>query len=295
MAPSDRYHIHHSQNFLKNYKLVEHLVDVAKISSTDTVIEIGPGKGAITRVLARRAGHVLAIEQDADLVRKLVRSGTLPNNVTLVSADVLQVQLPSSDYRVFANIPFRHTAAIIGKLTSGIAPPKDAWLVVQREAAERYLVGNQSTMIAISLAPWFDFSIRHRFDRNDFTPRPNVDPVMLCIESRYRPLLPQADQQRFQQLVDVLFNAWAPTLRDAAKARLPRLAAQHVVKSLDIGWQSKVSTVSLDDWIRLYYELVDLNDDRVWSDIVRRASRQAKDRDELHRPSRTRATSRKAH
>lgn len=294
MSHSNHYQIHHSQNFLVNTRLIEHLVTLAGIDKHDTVVEIGPGTGAITRVLAKVAGHVLAIEQDQYLTQQLVDDGNLPGNVTVISADVLEVQMPSSQYRVFANIPFRHTAAIVGKLTTGNAPPLDAWLVVQKEAAHRFLISDRSTMLAISLAPWFETSIQHQFSRRDFSPRPNVDSVMLRLESRSNPLLPLAERVRYRRMVDVLFGAWTPTLREAVKARLPRKAGQHVLKNTGIDWHAKPSNVAVEHWVLLYRELVFLDDDRIWSDLDRYASKHEKERSNLQRPTRTKVNHRKS-
>ena len=98
-------------------------------------MEVGSGRGALTRPLARIAGRLVAIEIDAILADKL--SGELDGSVEIINADFLSVALPSGPYKVIGNIPFSITTDIIRKLIDAPEPPVDAWLIVQREAAHR--------------------------------------------------------------------------------------------------------------------------------------------------------------
>jgi hypothetical protein len=96
----------------------------------------------LTRELAGRCGHLVAVEIDRELYHALCdESRNLPH-VTLVSGDFLRFPLPESGYKVFASLPFNQTAAILRKLINAGVPPQDAYLVVQREAAERFAVGH---------------------------------------------------------------------------------------------------------------------------------------------------------
>lgn len=289
MAQSTRYGIQHSQNFLTNTNLVRQLVRDSGIGHNDTVLEIGPGKGIITRALADCAGRVLAIEKDEALAAELSRPGHLPGNVIVLAGDVLEAQLPVTPFKVFANIPFRHTAAIIGKLTTGSAPPRESWLVVQREAADRYELSARNSMQAITLASRFDITIRHEFSRSDFTPQPNVDAVLMRISAMDRPLIRPEHHRKFVQFVDVVFSAWQQTLKQSIKARLPRRSADRIVRVPGIWWHQSVSTIPLDQWIRLFDELVALNDERIWNNLGQWHAKQNAERGQLDRPTRSRS------
>lgn len=96
--------IEHSQNFIRHPKLVSQLLELTNISTTDLVIEIGPGKGMITQELAKTAGRVIAIERDRRFSEGLSEINGL-SNFQLVIGDFMQWQLPREDYKVFSNIP----------------------------------------------------------------------------------------------------------------------------------------------------------------------------------------------
>jgi len=98
--------ISHSQNFLKDLEFVKGLVDKTDIGSDDFVVEIGPGKGIITEVLASRVRCVKAVEVDEVLFTKLQDKLKNYKNVEIIKADFLKWRHPSTPYKVFSNIPF---------------------------------------------------------------------------------------------------------------------------------------------------------------------------------------------
>jgi 23S rRNA (adenine-N6)-dimethyltransferase len=121
--------IHHhsvsySQTFLTNPQLVDHLLDRSSIGSDDVVYEIGPGDGLITARLARRCRRVVAVEIDPDLAGQLCRRFAGLPHVTIRNEDFLQTRLPMTAYKVFANIPFNITAAIVTKLITAPRPAR---------------------------------------------------------------------------------------------------------------------------------------------------------------------------
>lgn len=289
------YQLKHSQNFLVNERLVETLVDDAEFSTDDTVVEIGPGRGIITRALARHAGHVLAYEQDDTLVRYLVNSDRLSGNVTLFHSDFLTAQLPVTPFRVFANIPFRHTSAIIGKLTTGTAPPTDIRLVMQKEAAERYLIGSTSTLQAQLQHPFRIVEIIHMFRPQDFRPQPNVEAVMLHITNAEKPRLESQHMIRYEHFLTATFGAWKPNLEESLSSILPRDAYRELSKDREIRgcWRLKVSQVPADIWIAMFRQLIRLNDELVWRKLAQSYQRIEADRQKLDRPTRTQGSSRR--
>src|SRR6476661_8608143 len=127
----------YSQNFLRDPALVASLLDKCDIGVGDVVYEIGPGKGILTEQLALRCKQVVAIEKDPDLADLLWRRFAGWPHVTIHQGDFLEYLLPRHrPYKVVANIPFNVTAAIVHKLTMAERPPVDAYLTMQREAAE---------------------------------------------------------------------------------------------------------------------------------------------------------------
>ena len=120
-----------SQNFLINKNLVRNLIVKSKLEKNDTVIEIGPGKGIITNLLAEYVGNVIAIEYDENLFRILVSQNKF-ENIEYVYGDFLKYHLPSKQrYKVFSNIPFQITADIIKKITEDNNSAEEIFLIVQ--------------------------------------------------------------------------------------------------------------------------------------------------------------------
>ncbi len=140
MSSSIRQSVLYSQNFLKDSSLVASLLDRSSINSDDVIYEIGPGKGIITKQLALRCKQVVAIEKDPRLSALLLQKFADRPNVIIHPGDFLHYHLPCQPYKVFANIPFNITASIVTKLTASEYPPEEAYLTMQKEAAEMLLV-----------------------------------------------------------------------------------------------------------------------------------------------------------
>lgn len=178
----------YSQNFTVNSSLVANLIERSSISQDDIVYEIGPGTGIITAELAKRCKKVVAIEIDKNLAKKLQTKFINVPNVEVLEENFLFHPLNELRYKVFSNIPFNITAAIVKKLTEAKNLPIDIFLFVQLDAAKKFLgaPSAKETQFSLLLKPVFDLSITHQFRRNDFRPTPNVDIVLLRIKKKSR-------------------------------------------------------------------------------------------------------------
>ncbi len=195
--PKNEYTI--SQNFLTSGRTVRRLLALTDIADTDTVLEIGAGKGHITRVLAERCRLVQTYEIDPTLASRL--RGMLPPNVRLYSADFLHAPLPRGAYKVFANIPFHITTDIVRKLTESPAPPQAAWLVVEKGAAMRFSGQGRESTASLMLKPWWDVRIVHHLRREDFHPMPGVDCVLLELRKKPVPDIPLREKRDWQTFI----------------------------------------------------------------------------------------------
>jgi 16S rRNA (adenine1518-N6/adenine1519-N6)-dimethyltransferase len=113
------------QNFLKDVSVVDHILEVAQLETTDWVVEIGPGTGALTEKLAQKVERVIAIELDQDLIPGLLHKFPASSNVSIIEGDILTIHLTAllqekglgeKSYKVVANIPYYVTAPIIQSL-----------------------------------------------------------------------------------------------------------------------------------------------------------------------------------
>jgi 16S rRNA A1518/A1519 N6-dimethyltransferase RsmA/KsgA/DIM1 with predicted DNA glycosylase/AP lyase activity len=230
-----------SQNFLRSPRFVAELIGHTSIKASDTVYDIGAGSGVVTSVLAKKCHTVVAVEIDPRMAAKLRDNMRDYTNVTVYQADFLSMPLPHTPYKVFANIPFSLSAVIVRKLSEAQFPPQAAYLIVQKQFANKLLSdGNRYTsQLAIMLGPKFAVRIRKPLQRSDFVPRPNVDTVLLEIKLRPVPLINEAELPMFQQFVAGCFIE-------------PRKLARAPLERVNIAPGTKASSLSLDAWIALY-------------------------------------------
>ena len=173
------------------------------MSPGELVLEIGPGRGALTRALLRRGVDVLAIEADHRLARDL--PSRMPREyrprLKVVSGDFRSAPLPSRAFRVVASLPFGATTDVLRRILDDPQLGLDrADLIVQWEVACKRAAAPPSTLRCAAWAPWWAFELGPRISAQHFRPIPSVDAGVLVIRRREPPLLPgsmAADYARF--------------------------------------------------------------------------------------------------
>ena len=188
--------IRFTQNFLHDPALVAMLVSQADIRSGETVLEIGPGKGIITRALTQAVGangHVIAVELDPGLAARLKTEFAASPQIRIIASDILSFNRSSlpSRYKVFANIPFNITSTLLEYLFDGIVGPTTAHLILQTDAL--FGTGEHGisleTFKSLLIKPLYTIEIAHRFQRSDFSPSPGVDTALFAFDRRTLPLI----------------------------------------------------------------------------------------------------------
>jgi 16S rRNA A1518/A1519 N6-dimethyltransferase RsmA/KsgA/DIM1 with predicted DNA glycosylase/AP lyase activity len=245
-----------SQNFLRDSRLIESLVLHSGITKADTVLDIGAGTGSITRELAKHCRSVIAIEKDPELAERLAQTIRGLTNAELIRGDILQVELPAYPYKVFANIPYSLTAAIITMSTSSTRPPLTTHLVVQTEAAHKYMGMPRESMCALFLKPWFRVSIAHYFNRQDFSPVPSVDSVLLRIDKRQTPLLSPTVQSLYRDFIVYCFVHAGHSLCATLERLVGPNAMGAVTSTLHISRSATPTAVDFEIWLCLFSEFV---------------------------------------
>jgi len=184
------------QNFLTDQRALERIVEAAELGSEDIVLEIGPGLGALTRLLAARAGQVVAVELDQRLVEVLRQTATaradLPN-VEIIHGDILELNpadllerhmgLQCLRYKVVANLPYYITSAILRHLLTAEVRPKLMVVTVQLEVARRITAqpGDMS-LLAVSVQFYGRPRIVTRIKAGSFYPSPQVDSAVIRVD-----------------------------------------------------------------------------------------------------------------
>ena len=243
----------YSQNLLINPSLVEKLVSSSGINNNDTVLEIGAGKGIITKELSKKARKVISYEIDPEYINQLELLSI--SNLEIKHGDFLSFDLPKDKYKVFANIPFNKTSEIIKRLLFSNNPPTDTYLVVQKEAVERFSgkqFDKKNSLLSVLFNPWFEFSITHQFNRTDFKPMPNVDTVLLNIKLRNNPKLLDLDKEAYRDFVVFGFNQMAPNILEGLSKVINQNHITKLFNKLNISTNLKPTELDKDTWIDIF-------------------------------------------
>lgn len=247
----------HSQNFIRRAELVEELLALTDIGSHDLVVEIGPGRGVITRELVKRAGRVIAVEQDSGFAEELSRLDAQAS-FELAICDFMEWQLPQEKYKVFSNIPFNYTADIVNKLTSAENLPTDMYLVMQEDAALRFAGMPYQKNSLISTLIKLDFSVKilRKLDQENFEPRPNVNVVFVHFDRHATSqmpmaLIPEDERQIFRDFVVYGYTQWSPTVLEAFTRIFTERQRAIIAKSQKLEGL-KPTDLTFDQWIGLY-------------------------------------------
>jgi len=196
------------QHFLSDPRILERIADALGATERDTVLEIGPGPGGLTAVLAERAGRLVAIEKDAELVPAL--QARFPG-VTVVEGDALELDwhtLAGVGALVAGNIPYNITSPLLDKALTPPRPPRVVFLV-QKEVAERVTAEPGSgTYGALTVGVQAVARAERLFvvPAGAFHPRPKVDSAVLRLTALDPPLVADSDVPLFRRLVVGIFG-----------------------------------------------------------------------------------------
>ena len=251
-------------------------MSASSIRATDAVVEIGPGRGALTRALLRRAGHVTAVELDPRLCEALAaRLGPSPR-LRVVQADFLEWPLPRGPYKVFANVPFARTAAIVRRLTGARPAPRDVHLVVERGAALRF-AGRpyaDETLRSLLLAPWWHVEVLRELRPTDFEPPPSVPAALLWLAPRERALVDAAQAPLYRAFVRTARARRAASVRRALRGLLTPAQLRREARLLRFDRDAPVASLGFRQWLGLFRGFAARADGAVRARLVEgRASR----------------------
>jgi 16S rRNA (adenine1518-N6/adenine1519-N6)-dimethyltransferase len=244
------------QNFLVDEKALARVTAAAELKPTDTVLEIGPGLGSLTRHLAEAAQRVVAVEIDQDLLPALEDTLQPYGNVEVIRADILAFDLvrqvnPPPGYKVVANIPYNITSAVIRDLLEALVRPERIVLTVQAEVAERIIAQpNDMSVLAVSVQFYSLPRIVARLPAGAFYPRPQVDSAVVQLDVRPSPAVPVDDVNQFFRVVKAGFSQKRKQLRNSLSGGL-HLSNQQVdalLAQAGIDPQRRAETLTLDEW-----------------------------------------------
>jgi 16S rRNA (adenine1518-N6/adenine1519-N6)-dimethyltransferase len=245
------------QNFLVDEAVLARVAAAADLGPRDTVLEIGPGLGSLTRHLAEAARRVVAVELDAAILPALRHTLRPYANVEIVHSDILKYALTASrsglpsNYKVVANIPYYITSALIRHLLEADVKPSLIVLTVQREVAERICAEpGEMSLLAVSVQFYCAPRLVARIPAGAFYPPPEVDSAVLKMEVRPRPAASVSDVDRFFRVVKAGFSQKRKQLRNSLSAGLHlegRTVDDYLLRA-GIDPRRRPETLTLEEW-----------------------------------------------
>lgn len=213
----------YGQNFLIDTGVLDRIITAAEITKEDCVLEIGPGIGTMTQYLAERAGEVVAVEIDQNLIPILKETLAAYDNITVIQDDILKVDVRKiveeknggKPIKVVANLPYYITTPIIMGLFEKHIPLKSITIMVQKEVAERMQVGpGTKDYGALSLAVQYYAKpeIVANVPPNCFIPRPNVGSAVIRLTRYEEPPVKTGNEEKMFALIRASFNQRRKTL-----------------------------------------------------------------------------------
>ncbi len=247
------------QNFLKDEKVLDKIIKSAELKPDDFVLEIGPGTGVLTEKLAKKAGHVIAVEKDDILAEKLNKSFKESKKFEIIHGDIMGINLPEvlekhkigdKKYKLVANIPYYITSSIIQLFLETKYRPNEMILMVQKEVAER-ICGKPGDMsiLAVSVQYYAKPEILFYVDKSSFWPVPEVDSavIRITIENEF----PRKDEiKRFFRVVRAGFSSKRKTLINnlSASFHLNKKYVEEKIKKHGFQLEIRAQELSVEDW-----------------------------------------------
>lgn len=246
------------QNFLQDPIALENIASAAQIQPTDTVLEIGPGLGSLTRYLAAAAKEVVAVELDQHLLPPLKSVLAPYQNVRVIHGDILELSpadlIPEPGYIVAANIPYYITSALIRHLLESDSKPRRVVLTIQKEVARRICeTPGDMSLLALSVQVYGEPRIAAHIPAEAFFPSPNVDSSVLVIDMHPAPRIPRELLGTFFKLIKAGFSQKRKTLRNSLSSGLSisPIQAAGLLERSGIDPQRRAETLSIEEWQRL--------------------------------------------
>lgn len=262
----DQYHLEPKkslgQNFLFDDHVLARIVAAADVSTEDEVLEIGPGLGALTRLLAQRARRVVAVELDDRFLPILQQELDGWANVQIIHGDILAQEpgaLFAQVYKVVANVPYYITGAILRHLLAAPHKPEVMVLTVQKEVAERLTaVPPQMSLLSVSVQFYGRVQTITTIKAGAFWPRPDVDSAVVRVDLQTdagRPLS-LAEEELFFRIVRAGFSQKRKQLQNNLRQLgLDKKEVGAWLAAAEIDGRRRAETLSLPEWLALYHLL----------------------------------------
>jgi len=245
---------------LTDSRIAGRILDAADLSPDDLIVEIGPGRGVLTKRLVDRVKRVVAVELDAELAAALPERLDYPANLTCVVADARVVDLaeliaPETSYKVVANLPYYAANPIIRRLLESQPKPEVLVVMVQQEVAKN-MVAAPGEMGILSVATQFyaKAKVVCSVPPRSFRPAPKVTSAVVRLDVLPSPAADVASEEDFFKVVRAGFAAPRKQLRNSLSQglRIEPVAGGRILAEAGVDATRRPQTLDIDEWAGIY-------------------------------------------
>ena len=257
------------QHFLSDPRILDRIVGALDVQAGETVIEIGPGRGALTTRLAQVAARLIAIELDRDLAPALTAQFAAQRNVEIVEGDVLDITLGAlagGPYALIGNVPYYITTPILFHALESPRPARAVFLV-QREVAERLSAapgGGDYGALSVNVQAVARVEQLFRIQPGSFSPPPSVESALVRVTPRSDPVVTPAEEAAFRRFVQAAFGQRRKQLRAIIRgiAQVDTTAAGELLAAEGFAAEARPETLTPAAFARLFRAVTQLGSGR---------------------------------
>jgi 16S rRNA (adenine1518-N6/adenine1519-N6)-dimethyltransferase len=252
------------QNFLTSATVPRWMCDAAAVAVGDTVLEIGPGTGALTRELLTRGAHVIALEADSRAITILEETFALElqtGQLVLKHGDardisVADLNIPTRDYKVVANIPYYLSGYLLRTILESANPPRILVFLMQKEVVTRIARDKKASLLSLSVQVFGQPKYVKTVSRGHFKPAPNVDSAILLVSNiKNDHFSGPSDREGFFNLLHLGFGQKRKQLIHNLGETYSRPAVEAALATLGLSPQVRAEDIPVTTWLQLYRTL----------------------------------------
>ena len=255
------------QNFLKSESAIKEIIEAGEVVENDFVLEIGPGKGDLTKKLLEKGAKILAIEKDQRLIEDLKEKfKQFEDNFEIIEADILDFDIEKieKNYKLIANIPYYITGAILRKFLEANNQPILAVLLVQKEVAERIVGQNQSrinpkeNLLSISVKVYSEPKLIKTVKAGSFLPIPKVDSAILKLSNISKKVFEENNisEEKFFTFVKAGFSHNRKKLSSNLEKLVDKKEFEKYLIKEKMNPSTRAEDLSLENWIKIVKKFI---------------------------------------
>jgi 16S rRNA (adenine1518-N6/adenine1519-N6)-dimethyltransferase len=254
------------QNFLKSKAALNDIVEAANISDKDIVIEIGPGKGVLTKLLLEKSGKVIAIEKDDRLIEVLsetFKDAIGSKKLELIHGDILEFEpskygLKSGEYKLVANIPYYITGLVIQQFLTSETQPTLMVLLLQKEVAQRIVTRDKrESILSVSVKvygnPYYIGTVKAKY----FSPEPKVDSAIILVDDISKEFFTRFSERDFFDVVKAGFAHKRKVVISNLKKIFPEKDFEKIFDDLLLNRKIRAENLTIEQWKEITIQMME--------------------------------------